>query len=312
MRSLLLLLVTLAPTVLSAGENPLDDTHWELVTIQSMDDTSDTPADPSRYTLAFAADGTVSIQSDCNQATGTWTAKGSQLSFGSLAATLALCPPPSLDEVYRAQFEWVRSYVMRGGNLFLATMADGSIIEFRPLEEGKAMARVLGETINNQDPQEVQSLVLTRLFDDYADKHGLAATEAEVTAYLADMDRRLKEDLGDDYQGLDDLSAEEAVEVRQMRSAMAASMIRQWKINRSLYKEYGGRVIFQQLGPEPLDAYREYLEARRKAGDFEILDPGAKQVFWEYFTDESRHDFYEPGSEEVAQAFALPPWERSR
>jgi hypothetical protein len=33
------------------------------------------------------------------------------------------------------QFQWVRSYVLENGNLFLATMADGSIIEFEPLPE---------------------------------------------------------------------------------------------------------------------------------------------------------------------------------
>jgi hypothetical protein len=32
-----------------------------------------------------------------------------------------------------AQFPWVRSYVTKDGGLFLATMADGSIIEFEPM-----------------------------------------------------------------------------------------------------------------------------------------------------------------------------------
>jgi hypothetical protein len=194
---------------------------------------------------------------------------------------------------------------MRDGHLFLASMADGSIIEFRPLEEA-AVARVMGEKIRVQDPQKAQSLVLTRLFDDYAEKNGLAATQEEVSAYLADMDRRLKEDLGDEYEGLDDLSAEEAAEVRRMRSAMAASIIRQWKINRSLYQEYGGRVIYQQLGPEPLDAYREYLEARQQAGDFEFLDEEAGRVFWDYFTNERRHSFMDDAG--AKQAFARAPW----
>ncbi len=306
MRLLLLLLSSLVPLVLSAEESPLAGTHWELVEIQSMDDTSHSPEDSSRYTLSFAANGSAIIQSDCNRATGTWTAQGSQLSFGPLAATLALCPPPSLDEVYRAQLEWVRSYTMRDGHLFLVTMADGSIIEFRPLEEEKAMARVPGETIRVQDPQEVQSVVLTRLFYDYAEKEGLAATEEEVADYLANLDRRLKEDLGDEYEGLDDLSAEEAAEARRMRHAMAASVIRQWKINRSLYQEYGGRVIYQQLGPEPLDAYREYLEARQQAWDLEILDEKAEQFFWDYFTNEQKHSFMDGAS--AKQAFARPPW----
>jgi hypothetical protein len=31
---------------------------------------------------------------------------------------------------------------------------------------------------------------------------------------------------------------------------------------------------------------------------------------WRYFTDESRHSFYEAGSDEEARAFAVPFWER--
>lgn len=106
---------------------------WRLVQIMSMDDTTYAPEDRSRYRLTFTADGGVQILADCNQGTGSWesTASG-KLAFGRIAATQALCPPGSLHERYMAQFPWVRSYVMRDGNLFLATMADGSIIEFEP------------------------------------------------------------------------------------------------------------------------------------------------------------------------------------
>ena len=44
-----------------------------------------------------------------------------------------MCPPPSISDRYLAQFEWVRSYVMHDGHLFLATQADGAIIEFEPV-----------------------------------------------------------------------------------------------------------------------------------------------------------------------------------
>jgi hypothetical protein len=63
----------------------------------------------------------------------------------------------------------------------------------------------------------------------------------------------------------------------------------------------------QQLGPEPLDAYRQYLEERQAAGDFKIHDKALEEQFWRYFTDDSIHDFYEPDRAE--QAFASPPWE---
>jgi hypothetical protein len=47
---------------------------------------------------------------------------------------MAMCSPGSLADRYLAEFQWVRSYVMKDGHLFLATMADGSIIEFEPVD----------------------------------------------------------------------------------------------------------------------------------------------------------------------------------
>jgi len=111
----------------------LAGTSWRLVKIQSMDDTTQVPDDPSKYTLTFGADGTAQIVADCNRGTGPWKSdSASQLEFGVIAATQAMCPPGSLHDTYMKQFEWVRSYVIEGGHLFLSTMADGSIIEFEP------------------------------------------------------------------------------------------------------------------------------------------------------------------------------------
>jgi heat shock protein HslJ len=286
---------------------PLADTRWELVTIQSMDDTSWTPEDPSKYTIAFGADNSVLVRSDCNRATGSWSSeRQGGLEFGVLASTMAFCGEDSLDERFRAQFEWVRSYLVRDGHLFLATMADGSIIEFRPPDEPQPVARLMGEDLESDNPEEVQAQILGRLFGDFAERQGLQPTEAEIDAYLADMDRTLKADLGDDYEGAEGLSPEEAAELRQMRGSMASGMIERWKVNKALYETYGGRVIFQQFGPEPLDAYREFLEARQAAGDFEILDEAVAEEFWRYFTDDAMHDFFPP--EEAANVFDTPPW----
>jgi para-nitrobenzyl esterase len=114
----------------------LTGTAWRLLNIAGMDDSNEYPDDPSKYTLEFGADGTASLRADCNRGTGTWKSESaSQLTFGPIAATRAMCPPGSLSDKYLAQFEWVRSYVMKDGHLFLATMADGSIIEFEPLPQ---------------------------------------------------------------------------------------------------------------------------------------------------------------------------------
>ncbi len=199
----------------------------------------------------------------------------------------------------------MRSYVLREGHLFLATMADGSIIEFSPVTDPSAVAFVHGEPLPTDDPAMVQDAILTALFDRYAAENGLEATEPEIDAYVENMEKGMRE-MGLDAE--DDLTPEEKAEVAAMRREMGRSLIRQWKINKSLYEQYGGRIVYQQMGPEPIDAYRAFLEERQKAGDFLITDSELNEAFWRYFTNESIHDFMPAGSEDEAAAFANPPW----
>lgn len=111
----------------------LAGTSWRLVKIMEMDDSVDEPEDRSLYTLQFAVDGSAAMRADCNRGAGTWTSAGpKQIAFGPIASTRAMCPPGSLSDKYLGEFQWIRSYVMENGHLFLATMADGAIIEFEP------------------------------------------------------------------------------------------------------------------------------------------------------------------------------------
>jgi len=120
--------------------NPLADTTWRLVEFQSMDDATGTmkPSDPALYTMSLKGDGTVSMRLNCNRATGTWSAEPSAdrasggFRFGPLAATRALCPPPSMDERIAADAEFVRGYLLRDGRLSLSLMADGGIYIWEP------------------------------------------------------------------------------------------------------------------------------------------------------------------------------------
>ncbi len=89
---------------------------------------------------------------------------------------------------------------------------------------------------------------------------------------------------------------------------MAESLIRNWKVNAALYEEYGGRIIYQQLGPEPLDAYLALLRKAQEEGRFAITQPALAQEFWTFFTDDQRHSFMPVGSDDEATAFSAPPW----
>jgi hypothetical protein len=195
-----------------------------------------------------------------------------------------------------------------------AAGAEGSLAEtaWQPVQfvsiEQPLAATVLEEEIRTSDPDEMQQMVLSRLLDRYAEAQRIEVTEAEIDAFADSMQRGMR---AGGLTAEDALTPEEAAQAAQMRRDMGRSIIRQWKLNRALYQQYGGRIIFQQLGPEPLDAYRRYLEERQAAGDFTIQQKAFADAFWRYFTSDSMHDFYQRGSKEEAQAFSIPPWERA-
>jgi para-nitrobenzyl esterase len=56
--------------------------------------------------------------------------------FGPLALTRAMCPPGSMHDRVVRDWEYVRSYVLEDGHLFLSLMADGGIYEYEPLPSG--------------------------------------------------------------------------------------------------------------------------------------------------------------------------------
>jgi para-nitrobenzyl esterase len=142
---LLLLLVPLLPACTSAApasappslDAPpeLAGTSWQLIRFEGGDDTILTPDGPAKYTLAFGTDGRVAVRVDCNRGSATWKASDSSLELGPLALTRAACPPGSLHDHIVRQWPFIRSYVVRGGHLFLSLMADGGIYELAPFED---------------------------------------------------------------------------------------------------------------------------------------------------------------------------------
>lgn len=119
----------------AAASAKLAGTEWRLVEFQSMDDRRGTsrPSEGTLYTMWLHGDGTVTMRLNCNRATGSWSATpgsdaaSGRFEFGPLAATRALCPPPSMDESIVAQSAYVRSYLFKDGRLHLSLMADGGI-----------------------------------------------------------------------------------------------------------------------------------------------------------------------------------------
>ncbi len=124
----------------SSRDSSLAGSRWQLVQIQSMNDEVLTPLAVEIYTLEFEADGRLLLRADCNRASGSWQQDGSGLSLGQVAVTRAMCRPRSLDSRFLRELSAVRSFVLENGNLYLATMADGAILEFRPVAGGNNAA----------------------------------------------------------------------------------------------------------------------------------------------------------------------------
>lgn len=130
-----------------------------------------------------------------------------------------------------------------------------------------------------------------------------ALSESErstITSNFNKVDKRLK---------MDAVFAEKAAsdpeDSRKTEERIAESFVRAWKVNLALYEQYGGRVIFQQAGVEPLDAYRLFLQEQEAAGNFQILDKQYEASFWNYFTNDTMHSFY-PTDE--GDKFMRTPW----
>jgi hypothetical protein len=236
--------------------------------------------------------------------------------------------------------QWLLPLVLLSPVALLSPDSPAETVEGEP--DAPLVATVVGTEIRTRDPEEMRYWILRNLTDRYAAEKGIEVAPQEIDAYVesmarvAEKDRKEREgrraeieqqlgsaalsdaerkDLSSELDSLkqlqsnlEEMSGGDAEETRQARRTVAEAFIRQWKINQALYREYDGRIIFQQGGPEPLDAYRKFLEEREGQGDFQIRDKDFEAAFWRYYITDSIHSFYPPGSEEENQAFETPWW----
>jgi hypothetical protein len=192
-------------------------------------------------------------------------------------------------------------------------------------------AKALDVEIRTSNPDEMAYIIRQVLLVNYVKEHHLEATKAEVEQFIAKKQqadarmlkeaeaRRDKDQKALESETLTDAERtqlegelkfiDEMLKAHQgggdpQRAAaeaqMAKALIEQWKISQSLYRQYGGRVIYQQGGAEPLDAYHEYFKAAQKSGDFTILNKDFEPAFWAYYTNDSKHKFYPENEAEQA------------
>jgi len=227
--------------------------------------------------------------------------------------------------------------------LFMMSLISGVAWAQTPqAETGKVVAMVMGEPVTVKDKHQLGGRVLGMLMERFARDHGIASTKEEIETFVRrteEQDRKQQIQFEKDRERLraellsDTLSERErknreshlqSIEsilktsrelkeqmrgkeeaLRRSRRRVARWFVRNWKINKALFQKYGGRVIFQQAGPEPVDAYRDFLREQEKAGAFRILDEKYKASFWRYFTNDAMHSFY---PDDEGAKFINTPW----
>ena len=96
------------------------DVEWQLVSIQPTAQPAVIVPDPTRYTVRFGSDGSVSARVDCNRCAGRYRVDGATLTINPvLACTRAACALPSLESQFTAALTSVSSYIQRENELEL-------------------------------------------------------------------------------------------------------------------------------------------------------------------------------------------------
>jgi hypothetical protein len=205
------------------------------------------------------------------------------------------------------------------------------------------IAIVLGKKITIDKKGELNRLVLGALLQQYAKENKLEPSDEELDAFflrtektekqyqdkiqadrvklveelkdssLSDRDREQKASYLNNIESILKTAREmnekmkgREEEVRSMKRPMAQHIVKFWKTNKALYEKYGGRVIYQQGGVEPIDAYRNFLREQEKNAAFQFLDKKCEADFWDYFTNDTLHVF--ATKEEGVKLINTPWW----
>lgn len=141
-------------------------------------------------------------------------------------------------------------------------------------------------------------LVLRPLLDAYAREHGESPTDAEVEKLQKEM---LSIRLPDGRSPPDD----------EQSRAFVNSLVLNWKVQRSLHRRYGGRVLLSSLGFHvAVDAQLAYLREAASQGAFEISDAELARDFWRAAAMEGQGDGDVEG-DEATELLAVAPWEEA-
>ncbi len=181
----------------------------------------------------------------------------------------------------------VQAYCGDRSNL-VAEVGGRKILEFQ-LKPSELQLKVINNANPNQSIDQIKqnyifeklfSLLLSPLRKKYIKSHGIEATKSEISACLDIMKR--------DIEKLEDNNPSKVFfsqpEYNKLLPALARYKVNDWKFKSHIYKQTGGRIFLFKGDDFPIDAYKEFFENNKKAGLFEIYDPGLRKRFWRFLS----------------------------
>ena len=120
-----------AATPTPASANSITGILWQWTSVTEAGQTTTVP-EPTKYTIIFNTDGTLTGQADCNSFTGAYSQANGGFTIKLGAATLAFCGEASLDQQYLHLLSNVAAGGPDGaGNLALETAGGAQRMLFK-------------------------------------------------------------------------------------------------------------------------------------------------------------------------------------
>lgn len=121
------------PTPAPVRSLTLGSSIWRWARLVNSAGTETNNASPDRYTIQFRpAEGQVSIRSDCQSATGTYSSDERTLAITLTAMTNAMCAPDSQADLFIGLVSQAESYSFQGDALVLKLRGDGGSLYLSP------------------------------------------------------------------------------------------------------------------------------------------------------------------------------------
>lgn len=147
----------------------------------------------------------------------------------------------------------------------------------------------------------IMRFIFPPIIKDYVRTSKIQVTEAELDEFTKAMQKTIASS-----PMASDPRMKDAFKRNPQTDMIAKDTIQTWKVGRSLYRKYGGIVIFQQANPvEPVGAYLKFLEQRERDGAIKFLDPKVAEDFWYYFKMDHGH-----WKQDSADPFDKPWWSK--